>query len=649
MRNGVDVPNEPLEPWQPKLSIDSEWEVAGLQDSYIEWEAPSSCSSELRSSELRSSDLRSSELRSSRSQRETEVTEGESRGSRLASPLPVSAAVEWEEWHDFHDGKGAPLPQAHQEGLDTSLFRWSTRRSHRLASQVARVITGDSTKGSDHCLGRLVLRPDSLRRMMWDVVSGVVLCYDVLQIPVELVFNRRDDVTLQLNRTTAIFWTLDMPCCFLTGFHHAGLVEMRPKHIALNYIRKWFFLDLVIILCDWLFILLSLQRGGHVIQLVRVAKATRLARIIRAVRILRFAKFYRILTDFALQIKSEQVRTILSIVVMITCIVFSNHYIACGWYWLGTQDGKTWLGRNNAFAGTTDVYLYTTALHWSLTQFTPASMDVSATNTSERIYSICVLLFALVTFTSFVSSITTSMTHLRKIRSEPERQEVILREYFYANQITAELGQRVMNFLWANHFSIKKRVHEEDITILTLLPNYLRWKIREELFQPVITRLPFIAEYFLWNATGVQEVCHHALQEVSLMSGDELFSRGKVAEKIFFVTGGALEYQHSVHALCATVREKHWACESALWFKWFHVGRLVAKTTVEVSALDVRSFRETMMKYTCGFEFVLSYKKNFHACMAMQPRSDLASMPGGVLRSVLREVRMHHSITSAPS
>merc|ERR1712072_764529 len=94
-------------------------------------------------------------------------------------------------------------------------------------------------------------------------------------------------------------------------------------------------------------------------------------------------------------------------------------------------------------------YLYTTALHWSMTQFTPAGMEVHAHNQKERVYSIFVLLFAMITFSSFVSSITSSMTHLRKLKSEPAKQETILRRYFAENKISAELGQRIWKFLWS--------------------------------------------------------------------------------------------------------------------------------------------------------------------------------------------------------
>lgn len=562
----------------------------------------------------------------------------------------VGTVESWDKWTAFHENEAWRLSR--RENVQDVTFARRSRRlsqglAHRaLSKEVVRspkVVTGEATTETTSC-ARFVLRPDSLKRILWDLLSVLIVCYDVVQTPLELVFSQdmeTSDMKRRVDIIVTVFWTLDMPCCFLTGYHHAGLVEMRPWRIGQNYIRKWFFLDIFIILSDWFFVFLLHQTTFSVVNLVRMAKATRITRMIRAMRILRFAKFYRILSQFFIQIKSEQVRAIFSILVMIACIVFSNHYVACGWYWLGVEQdghGQTWLTKG-VFVNTPILYKYTTALHWSLTQFTPASMDVSATNTAERVYSIVVLLFALVTFTSFVSSITTSMTYLRKIRSEPERQEAILREYFYANKITAELGQRVWNFLWVNHFSIKKRLHEDDISILGLLPDFLRWKIREELYQPVITRLPFLAEYNLWNQTGVQELCHYALQEVSLIAGDELFSRGSWADKTFFITGGTMEYIHSSQNLCGNVREKDCVCEPALWLKWFHCGRLTAKTTTEIAQLDITQFRETLMRYEAGIDFVVNCKRTFHEYMALHPRSDLTSMPLDLVRYVTREAR----------
>merc|ERR1719181_2010605 len=92
-------------------------------------------------------------------------------------------------------------------------------------------------------------------------------------------------------------------------------------------------------------------------------------------------------------------------------------------------------------------YLYTTSLHWSLTQFTPASMEVYPENARERTFAIVVLVFALVTFSSFVSSITNAMTHLRNMNSEFEKQLLVFQRYLRYHRISTPLAVRMRRHL----------------------------------------------------------------------------------------------------------------------------------------------------------------------------------------------------------
>merc|ERR1711976_627070 len=102
-------------------------------------------------------------------------------------------------------------------------------------------------------------------------------------------------------------------------------------------------------------------------------------------------------------------------------------------------------------------------MHWSLTQFTPASMEVRPHNLGERVYSIIVLLFALITFSSFLGSITTAMTALRRRHSEQARQQSILRRYFTDNHISVELSQRIWKFIKNTHFARRDRTRTIDV------------------------------------------------------------------------------------------------------------------------------------------------------------------------------------------
>merc|ERR1712032_674460 len=107
-------------------------------------------------------------------------------------------------------------------------------------------------------------------------------------------------------------------------------------------------------------------------------------------------------------IYTEQVKLLLRLVKLVILILFLNHYIACLWYAMAiwTNDSVTWLDRYvltvDGLESHSGVLLYFTSLHWSLTQFTPATMDVAPTNATERAFAVFIVLFALMCFSSFV-------------------------------------------------------------------------------------------------------------------------------------------------------------------------------------------------------------------------------------------------------
>merc|ERR1719356_571704 len=151
-----------------------------------------------------------------------------------------------------------------------------------------------------------------------------------------------------------------------------------------------------------------------------------------------------------------------------------NHVIACMWFLIGTKTGKSgrswileYIGRDDDDSSTLDKYLI--SLHWSLTQFTPASMSVSATNEAERIYSIIVLFVAMVGFSSIVGSITGSMTTLRSMNSEVTREFWLLRRYLKQRNINPDLRRRICKFLEFQVMGKPRRVEKGQLTILNKL------------------------------------------------------------------------------------------------------------------------------------------------------------------------------------
>merc|ERR1719229_1439944 len=120
-----------------------------------------------------------------------------------------------------------------------------------------------------------------------------------------------------------------------------------------------------------------------------------------------------------------------------------NHLICCAWFAVGnSQDDLTWVLFHN-FDDVDWTYQYATSFHWSLTQFTPASMHVQPQNLLERTFAIVVVIFALVGFSYIVGSITGSLAQLRNMHAQESNLFWDLRRYLGKNNVPTMLSLRI--------------------------------------------------------------------------------------------------------------------------------------------------------------------------------------------------------------
>merc|ERR1719506_2085740 len=103
-------------------------------------------------------------------------------------------------------------------------------------------------------------------------------------------------------------------------------------------------------------------------------------------------------------------------------------------------------------------YHYLTALHWALAQVSPGNIDIMPMNWRERLMNIFVSLLTLVIFSSFISSMTVSVTRMRNIQSVDNKRFALLRKYLRDNHISQDLAHRVHTFFEEKH------VHQEGKT-----------------------------------------------------------------------------------------------------------------------------------------------------------------------------------------
>lgn len=374
---------------------------------------------------------------------------------------------------------------------------------------------------------------------------------------------------------------------------------MDPVQIVKNYMRAWFWLDLAVVIPDWAFTLASVTGAdGNKEQNGESVKLLRVLRLVRIIRLLRLAKLRQIFKNFDELINTEYTSIISNVIRMILLLLAVNHFVACLWFLIADnqKESTTWLTEQR-YKDSHWMYQYTTALHWSLTQFTPASMDVQPHNIVERVFTVNVVVFGLVGFSYMVGSITGSLSQLRFLAQDESRQFWDLRCFLKQNKVPVRLSHRIQKYLehaWQTQTKVRDL---KSISILSLLSEQLFHQLQYELCVPHFAIHPLFKRMCEECTETMQRLANSAISTKHLARDDFLFLSGEKATHMYIVVHGRLDYsrldkQKQEHREIVDCNED-WIAEPILWTPhWVHLGTLVACKESCLLLIDPDTFRQ---------------------------------------------------------
>ncbi|CAE8590129.1 unnamed protein product [Polarella glacialis] len=466
------------------------------------------------------------------------------------------------------------------------------------------VRSGDEIMDGSSTLQKCVMKPSSWRCICWDLWTVVMIVHDLIMIPMAAFDLPRAAVMLDLELMSTCTWCIDMPLSFMRGFidNAKGIVEMRLKPIALNYIKTWFFLDLGIIGIDIFFIWLD---GSDWLQFITFLRFFRMLRLLRVLRILKINARMGTVKELILRMEWSSVYSdvLLNVLKQLLMIVVICHFTACGWYAIGTlAPTDSWAlrhfeKREEMHMSSTWTYFYATSFHWAITQFTPASMEINPMNSIERIYASLVILGGLLVFSSFVGGITQSLTNLRQLTQADRLQNQCVRRYVSDHRISVELTGKILGFIKRHRMGhASRRLTRQDIKVLDSLPNSLQRQLHEEVFVPSLAAHPFLNILLTTDYPSCARLCNKGMSERIVMQAEEIFHAGMIAKKMYIIGEGKLSY--TLHnpdwaGPPTIVTEGQRVSEAALWANWDHRGRLAGESLstymLEVNAAEFQA------------------------------------------------------------
>jgi len=480
----------------------------------------------------------------------------------------------------------------------------------------------------------LPIHPDTSKRLFWDLLSGVFMLFDAIMVPLVLLVLPEKSYPPVLDLLAALFWMCDMAMSLITGVYIENELSFSFSVIAWNYVRTWFFLDLLMVLPELVFLLLLGNRSSPLGFL-------RFLKLLRGLRLLRVLKIEAVFRKQLKRVNSLGIMMGTNLIKLIFGFLMLNHVIACAWYAIGS-DSHGWFGMVSVSqeGDNTILSTYLAALHWSITQF-HGSVDVNARTKTERAFAIAVLVSGLVTSAIFVSVTTDMIFQFRHAHWKYHDQAMRLRMYFSRHDISSDLVLAAKRYV--RHATSGRNEWMDEKELLKPLPALLRKIVLMEARSPILEKHCLFTWLRHEHIITFRDICHSCFDVMHVQAGHGAFYLGDACQHMFFVEHGMARYLQNARQSVggtwvgpesttarqvsfqgARIVRKAWVCEPALWIKgWCNKGTMLSVKDCIFLTVEAASLAPVLRCFPAVHFDVVLYVRWVMECMQKGEVTDL--------------------------
>ncbi|XP_070164151.1 voltage-gated delayed rectifier potassium channel KCNH8 isoform X6 [Polyergus mexicanus] len=367
----------------------------------------------------------------------------------------------------------------------------------------------------------------------WDWLILIATFYVAIIVPYNASFINTDRPTMVSDVVVEALFIIDILLNFRTTYvSRKGEVVSNSKSIAVNYVKGWFFVDLVAALpFDFLYAsdVYSSEDTAHSnIHLVKLTRLLRLARLLQKMD--RYSQYSAVI-----------------LTMLMLFFILVAHWLACIWYVIAEKErlrnDKDWdLGWIHTLAeklkisvqNVTHTESYITALYFTCSSLTSVGFgNVSANTFSEKFFSICTMLIGALMHAVVFGNVTAIIQRMYSRRSLYQTKLRDLKDFLILHQIPEELKQRMQDYfqtIWSLNHGID--IHET----LKQFPEELRGDVSMHLHREILS-LPI----FETAAQGCLKLLSLHIRNNFCAPGEFLIHKGDALSYIYYLCNGSME------------------------------------------------------------------------------------------------------------
>jgi len=257
-------------------------------------------------------------------------------------------------------------------------------------------------------------------------------------------------------------------------------------------------------------------------------------------------------------------------------------------------------------------------------------MDIYATNTAERAFSVLILFWALVALSSIIGSVSAAMTALRNMSADENKNFWMLRRYLKQMHIERSLTDRILKYLEFQQIKTHNKVTPGQVKLLASLSPIFQDELAHALMAPFLVDHPFfgyVGQADAITKTALYRICRVALVPSPCAQAEVLFNPGDEGLLMYFVKNGKFEYALSDgKSIDVHLGPKLWFSEACLWTEWRHRGWMVALEPSDAIGLSPAKFSDVFHFHPRPWYMAKHYGTEFVKYMNETPMSTLTDV-----------------------
>lgn len=517
----------------------------------------------------------------------------------------------WEEVHT-HAGDQRNINPGEGYAKYTSLAHGGFSRRNRHSKNAVSERLGINLGCCESFLYKL-MHPHSIEHVVWSAIGLVLVIYDTVQVPISLAWGlevARHGWQWILFMFGFVFWNLDLPLNFVTGFYKEGELVMDVRKTTKRYACSWLIVDLFLLGSDYSTFFMKAE-GLSTMKIIRIVRAARILRIMKA------SMFMSYVEDVCSASALQFIFFTFMIIKILAFVLVSTHVLSCIWYSMGLADGwvvfydvDEWPRYNQ----------YLVSLHWVLGHLA-SGPEIVPTNAIETMFGCFIIFYTLLILGGAVSKISATIAEISSAREEKSKKMRTIKQYMKDQQLPIEIRSRVIKFV---DYALSQ--YGDTTLDPELVPISLRTEIMMTQRGPLLQTSPLFALLQNYVSEIFCEICQ-SLQNETHPQTKHIFTFPDRAEAMWITVSG--KFLHcgqnadfdSVGKVVSLTSERGTFHRDAQWItgthhfgeialyaaNFFHKSRLIAAEVTHTFSLTGQNLAEVVRNHLVSCETIYHY------------------------------------------